>query len=31
MKLKPDWGLWAVSCVFNEMIIWTEVWNHPRY
>ncbi|CAD8166978.1 unnamed protein product [Paramecium octaurelia] len=31
MKAKPDWGLWAISCVFNEMIIWTEAWNHPKF
>ncbi|CAD8068989.1 unnamed protein product [Paramecium primaurelia] len=31
MKSKPDWGLWAISCVFNELIIWTEAWNHPKF
>ncbi|CAD8091985.1 unnamed protein product [Paramecium sonneborni] len=31
MKIKPDWGLWAISCVFNELIIWTEAWNHPKF
>jgi len=31
MKSKPSFGLWSIACVFNDMALWTETWQHTRF